>query len=131
MKERFSGKAWVDVFSKADVLEDVFEEADAMFKQAASQQAQAASQPAEEVQDPVEVAVRLPGALRVSSLTKAGIRDLQGAIVDIFSVHMNAPPEDDGFQEEEEEEQNAHEGVVGPPSTVGVMGPPPSAMTYD
>lgn len=93
LKQRFPGKPWVDVLSKADLLEDVWQAAAAAAGAAGlqpqpdqqpdqQQQVQAGQEEAvAEVQDAVQFAAALPHAVRVSSVTEAGFRQLQEELV--------------------------------------------------
>ncbi|KAG2422991.1 hypothetical protein HXX76_015662 [Chlamydomonas incerta] len=93
LRARFPEKPWIDVLSKSDMLEDVLAEADELIRQrgAAAEQstsaAAAAAAPAApaaagaEALTPAELAARLPGALRISSLTHDGIPQLQLGII--------------------------------------------------
>jgi GTP1/Obg family GTP-binding protein len=82
LKQRFPDKPWVDVLSKADLLQDVWQEAGAAQQQQQQQQQQ--GQKAEavmDVQDAVQFAAALPDAVRVSSVTEAGFTQLQEELV--------------------------------------------------
>ncbi|KAL4859859.1 Nucleolar GTP-binding protein 1 [Chlorella vulgaris] len=112
LRARFPGKPWVDAFSKADLLEEEFDEADVQRAggQIARQQQQctgaggtgvgtsaaraedgcpparneAGEQPAV---DAVQFAVRVPGALRVSSTSGSGVDDLKAAMLRMLEQH--------------------------------------------
>jgi nucleolar GTP-binding protein len=72
LKQRFAAKPWVDVLSKEDLLTEVWQQVEQQ------QQQQEGSQ---QVQTAVQFAAALPDAVRVSSLTEAGLQDLQRQIV--------------------------------------------------
>lgn len=87
LKQRFPDKPWVDVLSKADVLQDVWREAAALQQQQQQQdegqEDVAAAAQAEQlvVQGAVQFAAALPDAVRVSSVTEEGFRQLQEELV--------------------------------------------------
>jgi hypothetical protein len=97
LKRRFPTKPWVDVLSKADLLEEEFDEADRQQAQHAQQDgvvqqegastAQQQSQQHQEVRSAVQFAAVLPGALRVSSTSGAGIDELKGAMLQMLERH--------------------------------------------
>lgn len=95
LKQRFPDKPWVDVLSKADLLEDVWQAAGAAAAGTAGiqpdqqqlDQQQRTGQQEEvvvEVQDAVQFAAALPHAVRVSSVTEAGFRQLQEELVSLL-----------------------------------------------
>jgi nucleolar GTP-binding protein len=85
LRARFPGKPWLDVLSKADLLEEEFDEADALAAVAGG----AAGAPAfgrgksagGADADAVAFAAAAHGALRVSSLTGGGIEGLKDAML--------------------------------------------------
>ena len=98
LRSRFPTKPWLDVFSKEDLLEEELDEADALI--AAAQRAQHGEMSGEAagssgglapapdtepgpggVATAVAFAAALPRALRVSSLTGAGVEGLKGAML--------------------------------------------------
>jgi GTPase Era involved in 16S rRNA processing len=88
LKDRFPHKPWVDVLSKADLLEDVWQEAAAVQQQQEQQEQQEQGRgdgegihDSEEVQTAVQFAAALPEAVKVSSLTEEGFRQLQEELV--------------------------------------------------
>jgi GTPase Era involved in 16S rRNA processing len=84
LKQRFPDKPWVDVLSKADLLQDIWQEAGALQQQQQhKQQVQQgwAADAVTDVQDAVQFAAALPSAVRVSSVTEAGFRQLQEELV--------------------------------------------------
>jgi nucleolar GTP-binding protein len=78
LRARFPAKPWVDVLSKADLLQDVWRQAEALQQQQAADAAGCAG-PAE-VQSAAGFAAALPAAVRVSSLTEEGLVHLQQRI---------------------------------------------------
>lgn len=80
LKQRFPDKPWVDVLSKADLLQDVWEEAAAVVS-ASLQEIQQGLGAGSRVQTAVEFAAALSGAVRVSSVTEAGFRQLQEELI--------------------------------------------------
>ena len=94
LQRRFPTKPWVDVLSKADLLEEEFDEADRQRAQQAqhTQQEGATSaalhhQQQQEVGSAVQFAAALPGALRVSSTSGAGIDELKVAMLQMLEQH--------------------------------------------
>ena len=94
LRQRFPGKPWVDVLSKADLLEEELDEADRLLAQQRQQQAAAAGQgqaaqqqAAHTAPSAVQFAVALPGALRVSSMSGAGVDALKGAMLRMLEEH--------------------------------------------
>ena len=117
VRRRFPDKPWLDVFSKADMLGALFDAADSA---AAAAAAAAASPPAhaqpppgpsaataseaaggDEAEGvvapppqpplkPVELAMRLPHALRISSVTHEGIPQLQLNIIQVLRANAAA-----------------------------------------
>mmetsp|Transcript_16224 Transcript_16224/g.27868 ORF Transcript_16224/g.27868 Transcript_16224/m.27868 type:complete len:158 (+) Transcript_16224:2-475(+) len=108
---RFPDKPWIDVFSKADLLAPLFQDATQWAQDNLSDNSLTGSSQLDEpvvsvmahahgsatavsstwdavpsVQGPVEMAARLPHALRVSSLTEEGISQLQVNIVAMFQI---------------------------------------------
>ena len=79
LRARFPGKPWVDVLSKADLLEEEFDEADRL----AGEQCGAAdaAQAQRGVSTAVQFAGALPRALRVSSTSGAGVDELKVAML--------------------------------------------------
>lgn len=91
LKKSFPNKAWLDVFSKADLLEDEFAAADAEIaaRRANGSAASSSHDAALDVicvDGPVAFAAALPAAVRVSSLTEAGVPELQGAVLDMLAA---------------------------------------------
>lgn len=96
VRARFPGKPWIDVFSKEDMLHTVLKtpsEPDVSISAAQAEEnngkrdygVQEASQPEDTgVRTAPEMVARLPGALRVSSLTHNGLSQLQQSIVDML-----------------------------------------------
>lgn len=87
LKQRFPNKPWIDVLSKEDLLQDVWQEAAAIRQQ--HQQQQGGGQDgggdggdvAGSVQTAVQFAAALGDAVRVSSVTEEGFRQLQQELV--------------------------------------------------
>ncbi len=92
VRARFPHKPWIDVFSKADLLQSVFDEAEALRGAARSEvddrESGAGAESRGGVKDPVDLAVRLPQALRVSSTTREGIVGLQRSIIAMFQAEQ-------------------------------------------
>lgn len=93
LRQRFPGKPWVDVLSKADLLEEELDEADRLLAQQQQQAAAAGQGQAPQQQQPhtapsaVQFAAALPGALRVSSMSGAGVGALKGAMLRMLEEH--------------------------------------------
>lgn len=100
LRQRFPAKPWVDVLSKADLLEEEFDEADRQM--AAGQVAQQGQQhvettaaggslppllPQQEVGSAVRYAAALPSALRVSSTRGEGVDALKEAMMQMLEQH--------------------------------------------
>ena len=81
LRQRFPGKPWVDVLSKADLLQEEFDAADGLLE-AASQQQHERQQVA--VGDAVQFAAALPTALRVSSSSGEGVDALKLAMLQML-----------------------------------------------
>lgn len=99
LRQRFPGKPWVDVLSKADLLEEELDAADQLLGAAGAagthtqqqqqvQQQQQGQQPASQQQPPVSDAVQfaaaLPAALRVSSTSGEGVDALKLAMLQML-----------------------------------------------
>lgn len=110
LQQRFAGKPWLDVLSKADLLEEELDEADRQLQQhveaqhaaaaaaptAAAAQTAAASQCSgaaalppstplhQQVSTAVGFAAAVPRALRVSSTSGVGIEDLKAAMLQLI-----------------------------------------------
>lgn len=78
LKQRFPDKPWIDVLSKADLLEDVWQQTKQQQQQSEGCIGQ---QSTVEVQTAVEFAAALPWAVRVSSVTEDGFGRLQEDLV--------------------------------------------------
>ncbi|KAL4425825.1 hypothetical protein ABPG75_009841 [Micractinium tetrahymenae] len=116
LKQRFLSKPWVDVLSKADLLEEEFDEADRLLASNDPIQQQRAQPPAEQgaapishvagrladatgcdtiaahqsqrqVSSAVQFAAVLPHALRVSSTSGAGVEQLKLAMLAMLEQH--------------------------------------------
>jgi hypothetical protein len=81
LKRRFPDKPWLDVLSKADLLEEELEAADQQIATGSS--AAAGRRP---VADAVDFAAALPDAVRASSLTQHGIPQLQQAVMSMLEA---------------------------------------------
>lgn len=99
LRQRFPGKPWVDVLSKADLLEEELDAADQLLGAAGAagthtqqqqqvQQQQQGQQPASQQQPPVsdalQFAAALPAALRVSSTSGEGVDALKLAMLQML-----------------------------------------------
>ncbi len=99
LKQRFPGKPWVDVLSKADLLQAEFDAADRLAEAArAAGQQQAQQQEQEQQPQPpsppqqqqpsvsnaVQFAAALPAALRVSSTSGEGVDALKVAMLQML-----------------------------------------------
>ena len=94
LRQRFAGKPWVDVLSKADLLEEELDAADQLLAAAGAagapgqQQQQQGQQPASQQQPPVcdavQFAAALPAALRVSSMSGEGVDALKLAMLQML-----------------------------------------------
>jgi nucleolar GTP-binding protein len=93
LKQRFPNKPWIDVLSKEDLLQDVWQEAAAIRQERQQQQQQQGGgkgggeeivnggTAAGSVKTAVEFAAALGDAVRVSSVTEEGFRQLQQELV--------------------------------------------------
>lgn len=115
LKARFPHKPWVDVLSKADLLQDVWSSVE-------QQPGQQQPEQLLEVQTAVEFAAALPAAVRVSSLTEVGLPQLQESIV--LTLRSRAAQEQleeaaaaDAAAAAEEEAQAAAQAALVPPRT--------------
>jgi nucleolar GTP-binding protein len=104
LKGRFEGKSWVDVFSKADLLTDVFEQA-AELAITTTWKKGNGNRNEREVCSAVEYAAMLEGeAHKVSSLTGDGIDELKVAMIEaIKPIAAHIQGDGDDVKEEEEE----------------------------
>ena len=94
LRQRFPSKPWLDVLSKADLLEEELDEADRQLRGEAAPAVGAAAGAAAEEEQPTAVAVgavqfaaALPDALRVSSTSGTGIEDLKLAMLQMIERH--------------------------------------------
>ena len=101
VKERFPDKAWVDVFSKQDVVDEIL-------KDGLELRAVLKSDCIETVKRPEEVVAMLPDALAVSSLTEEGILDLKEKLMKILEEQRMR--EQSGWEQSELEGRNLGEG---------------------
>ncbi|CAD7695087.1 unnamed protein product [Ostreobium quekettii] len=76
MKGRFENKIWLDVLSKADLLEDEFAEGDKMTQEATSRDPCAGA---------AQMASCLPDAFRISTVSGRGIAEMKKGIVSALS----------------------------------------------
>lgn len=83
LKARFPSKPWLDVCSKADLLEAEFEEADERVAGLGTPPA-----PPLQLDSAVEWAVHVPGALRVSATTEQGLDTLKLRLSDTVRVAL-------------------------------------------
>jgi GTPase Era involved in 16S rRNA processing len=105
LRARFPGKAWVDVLSKADLLQPVFEEADALAAGGRRFPAQTGVGPSA-----AEYASALPAAVRVSSISGDGIPALKDSMLAMLEEARKAREEEKKDVEEEEEEDDTGKG---------------------
>ncbi len=122
LRERFEGKPWLDVLSKADLLEEEFGEADDRNIAKNSSNTNNENVEVGVVNDAIDFAAAVPLAQRVSSLTGHGIDTLKESMLfmleeyDLNSQGLEAwgdEEEEDGGAEGEEEEERG--GYSGPP----------------
>jgi len=126
VKQRFPDKQWVDVLSKADLIQDILASGSALRQQLLQQQQQQGGDvdaPALDavpaISSPAEIAARLPHAMCVSSLTEQGIKELQVAIVAMFQAQAAAARAQAQAQSHDASQQGAV-GTVGDASSLGV-----------
>lgn len=85
LKQRFPDKPWVDVLSKADLLQGVWDQVQQQQEEVQQQRDQqssvAAAAETGDVQTAVQFAAALPDAIRVSSVTEQGFGQLQEELV--------------------------------------------------
>ncbi|GLC36316.1 hypothetical protein PLESTB_000774700 [Pleodorina starrii] len=135
VRARFPDRPWIDVLSKADMLQDVFAAADDLSTRgrpdaAAAAEATKATTTATAVAQPagaggrsgegqageeagegvgalsaVEVAARMPTAVRISSLTHDGIPQLQLAIIGMLRAQAQARREQQQLQQLRQQQQ--------------------------
>lgn len=79
LKKKFPTKPWLDVFSKADLLEEEFDEVDERVGRGEGEVG--------EVTDAIQFASALPTALRISSLTGYGIEELKSSMLEMLEQH--------------------------------------------
>ncbi|KAL6783797.1 hypothetical protein ACKKBF_B05835 [Auxenochlorella protothecoides x Auxenochlorella symbiontica] len=84
LKARFPNKPWLDVCSKADLLEAEFRVADA------HRAGQGTTQPPEALTTAVEWAVHVPEALRVSATTEQGLDGLKVSLSDTVRAALES-----------------------------------------
>lgn len=101
LRQRFPDKPWLDVLSKADLLEEELDEADQLMATAAAGQGKQQQQAANAVlgshappsQHPVSTAVQfaaaLPAALRVSSTSGVGIAELKLGMLQMLTSNKD------------------------------------------
>jgi nucleolar GTP-binding protein len=79
--QRFPDKPWIDVFSKADVLQEQLSQADALLQQGVSSQDILSKGNTARDLNASELACLIPDACRVSSLTGDGIDELKEQMI--------------------------------------------------
>eukprot|EP00882_Tetradesmus_deserticola_P030021 GHRQ01033675.1.p1 GENE.GHRQ01033675.1~~GHRQ01033675.1.p1 ORF type:complete len:159 (+),score=91.91 GHRQ01033675.1:371-847(+) len=92
LRARFPAKPWLDVLSKSDLLQDVWQLAEQQQQQPHPNSSSSsgagvlggAAAAAADVQDAVQFAAALPGAVRVSSVTEQGLVQLQEGLVQML-----------------------------------------------
>jgi nucleolar GTP-binding protein len=127
LRERFEGKPWLDVLSKADLLEEEFDEADNRNRANNADNNSSSSNTNRElgvvINDAIDFAAAVPNAQRVSSLTGNGIDVLKESMLnmleeyDLNSQGLEAWGDDD---EEDGEMEDGEEEIGGVPYS----GPP-------
>lgn len=100
VRQRYPEKAWVDVLSKGDLVQPILDAGAALrakLQAEGSQQqgsttgaADAAGDTVPTISSAEEIVARLPHALCVSSVTSAGIKELQKGIVGMFQEQARA-----------------------------------------
>lgn len=80
LRERFPGKLWLDVFSKADLLDVEFSEADDRIAEQ-----NCSTEESSTVENAVQFATSLSKALRVSSMSGDGVDELKEAMITMMS----------------------------------------------
>ncbi|KAL4523298.1 hypothetical protein Ndes2526A_g07996 [Nannochloris sp. 'desiccata'] len=135
LRERFEGKPWLDVLSKADLLEEEFDEADDINSAKINSNITRESTSGVNivVHDAIDFAAAVPAAQRVSSLTGNGIDLLKESMLNMLEEYdLNSQgleawgdDEEEGPEEEDGEEDLRSGGGVGGTSYSG----PPILMT--
>jgi hypothetical protein len=97
VKERFPNKAWVDVFSKEDAIQDILMN---------SAQLRQPNKSHDVVRRPEQVVALLPDALAVSSLTEVGIVDLKQKLMRILAEERQK--DKSGWESERLEQSQSH-----------------------
>lgn len=119
--ERFPGKPWIDVFSKADLLEEELDEADDIIRSRISSSstdgtASISTSGTAEVATAVDFAAAVPGALRVSSLTGGGVDNLKESMLRMLAEYKLQSQGLEAWEDEPEDEND--EGISGVPSAM-------------
>jgi nucleolar GTP-binding protein len=118
LRERFQGKPWLDVLSKADLLEEEFDEADNRNK--INDNTNAENNNNVVINDAIDFAAAVPAAQRVSSLTGNGIDKLKESMLNMLEEYdLNTQGLEAWGDDDEEEEENEEEELGG-----GYSGPP-------
>lgn len=117
LRARFPTKPWLDVLSKADLLEEEIDEANDLM---AARQAQQEGSSAGAVEpcfapdaqpnvaaDAIQFVAALPGALRVSSLTGSGVDELKAAMLCMLEAADLRREGVEVWENEEEEDEAA------------------------
>lgn len=87
LRARFPAKPWIDVLSKADLLQEVWQEVEQQRQHSNSSSESAATAGAAaavDVQDAVQFAAAITDAVRVSSVTEQGLGELQERLVEML-----------------------------------------------
>lgn len=130
LKQRFPSKPWVDVLSKADLLQVVWQEVKQQQQQGQQQEQQHHSSHRDSscsssssdgiVQHAVQYAAALQQAVRVSSVTEQGLQQLQQQLVELLQSPAAAAVEAAGVAMMNEAEGST---VAGSSVTPGPMLP--------
>eukprot|EP01024_Parvocaulis_polyphysoides_P009076 TRINITY_DN12770_c1_g1_i1.p1 TRINITY_DN12770_c1_g1~~TRINITY_DN12770_c1_g1_i1.p1 ORF type:complete len:187 (+),score=35.82 TRINITY_DN12770_c1_g1_i1:48-608(+) len=109
LKQKFGYKLWMDVLSKADLLEATFQEADKLL--GGDDVGYYQNDDVQQIENAVEFAARLKNAQRMSSITQDGVSLLQEQVmqltktedmVKLFNAHLAQIEIDLNDQDEEE-----------------------------
>lgn len=132
LRERFQGKPWLDVLSKADLLEEELDAADDRNNAKSNNMSESTSEIYIEIHDAIDFAAAVPTAQRVSSLTGDGIEILKESMLNMLEEYdlniqgLEAWGDDEGEEEEGEyQDEELGGGGVGGASYRG----PPILMT--
>lgn len=128
LKERFQGKPWLDVLSKADLLEEEFDEADDRNNNLNINNNSSDTTLEKNiivVHNAIEFAAAVPTAQRVSSLTGNGIDILKESMLSMLEEYdLNIQGLEAWGNDEEEEEGDREDELGGGGGGASYSGPP-------